>query len=132
MQSVAGLQGEDSRAGTFNIALRDGAGRTAPGLVETAITRQLMLPQGVSTLLAAARPGRRASVIQCISENKSFHVRPNDSPATGADQLVLYGDVFSFPSGVTYTGAIFGYTTAAPPVMVVVVDYYLVPEEGTM
>ena len=132
MQSVAGLQGEDGSAGTFNIALRDGAGRTAPGLVETAITRQLMLPPNVSTLLAAARPGRRAFVAQAISENKSFHVRPNDSAASWGDQMVLYGDVFSFPPGVTYTGAIYGYTTATPAVMVVVVDYYLVPEEGTM
>jgi hypothetical protein len=109
-----------------------GAAATTPGSVDTVITN-VLLPQNVSWPLVSARVGRVAIQISTTTPNASFHVHPHDSAAGLTDPIVYPGETFSFPAGVAYTGPVYGYSTNAPPPLdIVVVEYYLVPEAGTM
>ncbi len=129
MAAVNELEGGNSRGFRVDVG-PDGGGRTQPGDSVTHTDTVLVGPGSVT--LADERDGRRAIYIQNPSDATVLHVRLEDAPASTSDYAVYPHETFQLPPGVTYTGVITGISSGAPPISVVVIEFYLVPEVGTM
>jgi len=130
MSSVNEMEGGKGRGFRADIAA-DGAVRGFPG-DSTVATMPHMVDNAGATVLAARRDGRRAVQIQNLHDAGILYVRLDDGAmATFQDLRVHPGEVYTFPAGVSWEGQISGIASVTP-LPALVLEFYLVPEAGTM
>lgn len=130
MSSVNEMEGGKGRGFRADIAA-DGAVRGFPG-DSTVETTPAYVDTAAASVLAERRDGRRAVQIQNQHDTSMLHIRLDDGAmATPQDLQVFPGEVYTFPSGVSWEGRITAIATVTA-VPALILEFYLVPEVGTM
>jgi hypothetical protein len=129
MAEVNALAGQDGYGFPVRVG-PTGAAATHPGRTAVKTTYASV---GISSgVLVPELPGRYQIEIQNQHDTYVLHVKFDASAATPSDLAIYPYDTYRFPPGVTYTGEIRAISQASPPMSVVVLEYYAVPDTGTM
>jgi hypothetical protein len=129
MAGPTAIEGRDVRADLASVG-PNGAVATQSGAATVNLYSRAV---GLSSItLVSALPERVQIEIQNKSNMFILYVRLDASVAGLTDMAVYPQETWRFPPGVTYTGEIRGWSNAAPPMQVAIVEFKVVRETGTM